>query len=260
MAPRWRTAWITGASSGIGRELAIALARQGVKVAASARSADKLAELARAHPGIAPLPLDVLDRTAMSEAASSIAGTLGPLDLAVFSAGIWEAMTARTFSAATAAHSMAVNYQGIANGIEAVLPAMLERGAGHIAMVASIAGYRGLPRALAYGPSKAALNNLAEGLRNDLAAGGVTLSVINPGYVATPMTAGNKFPMPFIMPVDEAARRIIRGLEKRKFEIAFPWQLVALTKLGRLMPNAMYFWFARTFLAPTRSKRGRPGE
>ncbi len=254
MAARWRTAWITGASSGIGEAVAIAFARRGVKVAASARSADKLAELARAHPGIAPLPLDVLDLGAMQEAARSIAGTLGPIDLALFGAGVWEPMTARTFSAAKAAHSMAVNYQGIANGIEAVLPAMLERGQGHIALVASIAGYRGLPRAAAYGPTKAAVINLAEGLRNDLAARGVAISVINPGYVATPMTAGNKFPLPFIVPVEVAARKIIRGLERRKFEIAFPWQLVALMKLGRLMPNRMFFWYSRTFLAPPLKK------
>ena len=128
MAAKWRTAWVTGASSGIGRALAIALARRGVKVAASARSADKLAELARAHPGIAPLPLDVLDAGAMAEAVRSIVGTLGPLDLAVLNAGIWEPMSARNFSAAKAAQSMAVNYQGVVNGVEALLPAMLQRG------------------------------------------------------------------------------------------------------------------------------------
>jgi short-subunit dehydrogenase len=254
MPAPWRTAWITGASSGIGREVAITLARQGVKVAASARSADKLAELARTHPGIAPLPLDVLDLSAMQEAARSGAGTLARVEHALFSARIWETMSAHSFSAAKAAHSMAVNYQGIVNGIEAVLPAMLERGQGHIALVSSIAGYRGLPRALGYGPSKAALINLAEGMRNDLAARGIAISVINPGYVSTPMTAGNKFPMPFIVPVEAAARKIIRGLEKRKFEIAFPWQLVALAKLGRLLPNALFFWYSRTFIAPPRKK------
>jgi len=260
MALPWRTAWITGASSGIGRELALTLAGRGVKVAASARSAEALAELARARPGIAPLPLDVRDLGAMLEAARSIAGTLGPVDLAVFCAGIWEAMSAHNFSAARAAHSMAVNYQGVVNGIEAVLPAMLERGEGHIAAVGSIAGYRGLPRGLAYGPGKAALINLAEGLRNDLAARGVRLTIVNPGYVATPMTAGNKFPMPFIVPVEAAAHRIIRGLERGKYEIAFPLPLVAATKLGRLLPNRLYFWYARTFLAPPPRKTGASGQ
>jgi short-subunit dehydrogenase len=254
MAARWRTAWITGASTGIGRALAVALARQGVKVAASARSADALAELARAYPGIAPLPLDVTDLGAMAQAARTIAGTLGPLDLVVLNAGVWEPMSARNFSAAKAARSMAVNYLGVANGIEAVLPAMLERGQGHIAMVASVAGYRGLGPTAAYGPTKAAVINLAETLRNDLAARGIKVSVINPGYVATPMTSTNKFPMPYMLSAEDAARRIIRGLEKGKFEIAFPWQLVGLMKLGRLMPNRLFFWYARTLLAPPRKK------
>jgi short-subunit dehydrogenase len=221
-------------------------------VAASARSADKLAELARLKPGIAPLPLDVADAPAMAEAARSIAATIGPIDLAVFNAGIWEAMTSRNFSAAKAAQSMAVNYQGVVNGIAAVLPGMIERRAGHIALVASVAGYRGLPPTAAYGPTKAAVINLAETLRNDLAAQGITVSVICPGYVETPMTAKNKFPMPFIIPAADAAGRIIRGLERRKFEIAFPRPLVAMMKLGRLLPYPLFFWYARTFLAPPR--------
>jgi short-subunit dehydrogenase len=255
MPAPWRTAWITGASSGIGRALAVALAERGVTVAASARSADKLADLARAHRGIAPLPLDVLDAAALAEAVRSIAGTLGPIDLAVLNAGTWESMSTRNFSAAKAARSMAVNYQGIVNGIEVLLPAMLERGKGHIALMASVAGYRGLsPLTAAYAPAKAAVINLAEGLHNDLAARGIAVSVINPGYVDTPMTATNTFPMPFIVPVEDAARRIVAGLEKRKFEIAFPWQLVAMMKLGRLLPNRLFFRYARTFLAPPRKK------
>ncbi len=250
MPAPWRTAWITGASSGIGRELAIALAERGVTVAASARSDDKLAELARAYKGIAPLPLDVTDAAAAAEAARSIAGTLGPIDLAVLNAGIWEPSSGRAYSAAAAARSMAVNYMGIANCLEVLLPAMLERGAGHIALMSSLAGYRGLGRSAAYGPSKAAVINLAEALRNNLTGSGVTISLINPGFVSTPLTANNKFPMPFIVPVEEAVQRIIRGLEKGKFEIAFPWQLVVLLKVARMMPNALFFWYARTFLAP----------
>ena len=244
-AAPWRTVWITGASTGIGRELAIALAKRGVKVAASARSADKLAELAREHPNIASLPLDVADPKATADAARTVAAILGPIDLVVLNAGIWEAMTAKNFSAAKAARSMAVNYQGVVNGIEAVLPAMLERGRGHIAMVASVAGYRGMPLTAAYGPTKAAVINLAETLRNDLAERGITVSVINPGYVETPMTSVNKFPMPYLVPAQDAAARIMRGLEKRKFEIAFPWQLVTMLKIGRLLPYRVFFWLSR---------------
>jgi len=255
MAAPWRTAWITGASTGIGRALAVALAERGVEVAASARSADKLAELAQAHPGISPFPLDVLDAAAMAGVVRSISSRLGPIDLAVLNAGTWEPMSSRNFSAAKAARSMAVNYQGIANGVEALLPAMLERGAGHIALMASVAGYRGLsPLTAAYAPAKAAVINLAECLRNDLRAQGVTVSVINPGYVATPMTSTNKFPMPYLISAEDAARRIVRGLGKRKFEIAFPWQLVAMMKLGRLLPASAFFWYARTFLAPPRRR------
>src|SRR5262245_52167581 len=116
MPPPWRTAWITGASTGIGCELALALAERGVKVAASARSAGTLAELARRKPGIVAVPLDVADAAAMTEAVRSIGASLGPIDLAVLNAGVWEAMTARNFSAAKAAHCMAINYQGIVNG------------------------------------------------------------------------------------------------------------------------------------------------
>jgi short-subunit dehydrogenase len=252
MAAAWRTAWITGASSGIGRALAIALAERGVKVAASARSAERLAELSSGHPGIVPLPLDVTDLDAMRQAARSIAATLGGLDLAVFGAGIWEAMGARNFSAAKAASSMAVNYQGVVNGIEAALTPMLARGAGQLALIASVAGYRGLPRTAAYGPTKAALINLAEGLRDDLARRGVAISLINPGFVATPMTGANAFAMPFTIGTETAALAIIRGLEKRKFEIAFPMPTAALTKLGRLLPYRLFFWYARTVLSPAR--------
>src|SRR5262249_7623675 len=164
--------------------------------------------------------------------ALSIAATLGALDLVVLNAGMFAAMRARTFSATTAARSMAVNYQGVVNGIEAVLPQMLTRGEGHIALMGSVAGYRGLPPAAAYGPSKAALINLAEALYTDLARGGVAISVVNPGYVATPMTESASA-LPFRIGAEDAARRILRGLEKRRFEIAFPWPVVAMMKLAR---------------------------
>jgi short-subunit dehydrogenase len=148
-----------------------------------------------------------------------------------------------------------VNYTGIANCLEAVLPPMLERGSGHIALMSSLAGHRGLGRTAAYGPSKAAVINLAESLRVGLLSSGVTISVINPGFVATPMSANNKFAMPFIVPVEEAAQRIIRGLERGKYEITFPWQLAAFMKLLRLVPNGLFFWYARTFMAPRARKK-----
>ena len=250
--PRWSVVWITGASSGIGRELALRLARDGAKVAVSARAADKLAELAVANPLIRAFPLDVTDTSATEATVAAIEAALGPIDLAVLNAGIWDAMGARDFTAARAEASLRVNYLGLANGVEALAKRFIARKSGHLALVSSVAGYRGMPQAAAYAPGKAAVISLAEVLKPDLERSGVTLSVINPGFVDTPMTAVNKFPMPFIVPVDKAVDRIVAGLDKRKFEIAFPWQLVALLKVMRVLPYPLYFWVARTFLTPKR--------
>jgi short-subunit dehydrogenase len=249
---RWSVVWITGASSGIGRELAIRLAKSGCKVAVSARSADKLAELAASQPGIVAFPLDVTNGPATQAVVDAIEQRLGTIDLAVLNAGTWDPMSAKDFSAARANASMQVNYIGLANGIEALSQRFIARKAGHLALVSSVAGYRGMPQASAYAPSKAAVISLAEALKPDFARHNVTVTVINPGFVATPMTAVNQFPMPFLVPVDTAVDRIVAGLEKKKFEIAFPWQLVTLLKIMRIMPYPLYFWMARTFLTPKR--------
>jgi short-subunit dehydrogenase len=139
---------------------------------------------------------------------------------------------------------MSVNYLGIVNALGALMPAMLAAGRGHIALVASIAGYRGLPKAAAYAPSKAAVISLAEVLRLELAPKGIIVSIVNPGFVDTPMTAVNEFPMPYIMKPNDAADRILRNLERGRFEIAFPWQLVSVLKILRMMPNALYLRLA----------------
>ncbi|MFN3746949.1 MAG: SDR family NAD(P)-dependent oxidoreductase [Hyphomicrobiaceae bacterium] len=240
----WRTAWITGASSGIGRALALSLARQGVLVAASARSHDGLASLSAEEGRIRAYALDVTDRAAVADAHKQIVADLGGIDLAVLNAGVWHPMKATAYSAEHAADSMAVNYLGVANAVEALIPDMVQAGRGQIALVASVAGYRGLPKAAAYAPSKAAVISLAEVLRLELARHGIRVNLINPGFVDTPMTATNRFPMPFIIKADDAAARIIRGLAKGRFEIAFPWQLVALLKLARTLPYALYFKLA----------------
>jgi short-subunit dehydrogenase len=240
----WKNAWITGASTGIGRALALMLAERGVRVAASARSADKLGELAGQASRIAPFPLDVVRRDDVAVTYADIVAQLGAVDLAVLNAGIWQPMKARDFDAGIIAQSLAVNVVGVANPLEHLIPAMIQRGAGHIAIVASVAGYRGLPKALAYAPTKAALINMTEALQVELSRHGITVSLINPGFVETPMTAVNRFPMPFMVSVDDAAARIIRGLERGKFEIAFPWQLVGLLKLLRILPNRLYLKIA----------------
>lgn len=248
--PRWNVVWITGASSGIGRELAIRLASGGVKVAVSARSADKLIELAAAHANISAYPLDVTDGPATKATVDAIEATLGPIDLAVLNAGTWDPMGAKDFTAARAEASMRVNYVGLAQGVDAIVPRFLLRKAGHLALVSSVAGYRGLPQAAAYAPSKAAVIALAEVLKPELERSGVTVSVINPGFVATPMTSVNTFPMPFLMPVSAAVDRIVAGLTKQKFEIAFPWPLVVILKVLRILPYPLFFWVAKTFLTP----------
>jgi short-subunit dehydrogenase len=254
MTRSWRTAWVTGAGSGIGRALALELARRGVKVAGSGRSADKLEALAAANPSIMAFPVDVTDRAAMCNAAAAIEQQLGPIDVAIFSAGVWHAIGASNFDGASIAEVININYLGIVYGIEAVLPPMVARGAGQLALISSVAGYRGFPRTAAYAPSKAAVISLAEALKPELDRAGIAISVVNPGYVATPMNEGYRGPTPFIISAEDAAGRIIRGLEGAKFEIAFPWQMVTLLKLVRMLPYPLYFWYVRRLLAARRKR------
>jgi short-subunit dehydrogenase len=229
---------------GIGRELAVKLARGGVRVAASARSADQLGELARAQAGIFPVPVDVTDRAAVVAAHQRVLATIGSVDLAVLNAGVWHPMSAGEYDAERVAQSMNVNYLGIANALEPLIPSMIAAGTGHLALVASVAGYRGLPKAAAYAPTKAAVISLAEVLRLELSRHGITVTLVNPGFVETPMTAVNDFPMPYMIKAEDAADRILKGLADGKFEIAFPWQLVTMLKLLRLMPNSVYLRLA----------------
>jgi short-subunit dehydrogenase len=245
----WRTAWITGGSSGLGRELALRLAREGVRVAVSARSGEKLAELTAGRPNLLAVPLDVSDRAAVAQAHRRIVAEFGSLDLAVLNAGVWHPMKATEYDADRAVQSMAVNYFGIVNALDVLIPSMTAAGRGHLGLVASVAGYRGLPMAAAYAPSKAAVISLAEVLRSELSRHGIVVSLVNPGFVETPMTSVNAFPMPFILKADDAADRIYAGLVRGRFEIAFPWQLVAMMKALRVMPNAMFLRIAARMAA-----------
>lgn len=234
--------WIIGASYGIGRALALELAGQGHTVIASARSADKLASLEEEGGGrIRALPLDVTDHAAVQAAMAALEAGHGGVDIAVLNAGTHRPASAASFKASELRELIELNLMGTANALEAVMPAMIRRRAGRIAIVASVAGYRGLPTAAYYGPSKAALINMAESLRFDLEEAGVRLQLVDPGFVRTPLTDRNEFPMPFLIGAEEAARHIARGLASDRFEIAFPWQLVWLMKLARLLPYALYF-------------------
>ncbi len=238
----WKVVWITGASTGIGREVALQLAAQGVIVAASARSADKLKALGA---NIKPYPVDVTDRSAVLQTIEKIERDLGPIDLAILGAGTYSPVEIDAFDPSLSELAMGVNYMGVVNGVTGLLARMLPRRKGHIAWIASVAGYRGLPKAAAYGPTKAALINLAESLKPELDTRGITVSVINPGFVETPMTAQNEFPMPFMIKTDEAARRTIAGLAKGHFEIAYPTRFVAILKIMRVLPYRVFFWLIR---------------
>ncbi|MFO1088598.1 MAG: SDR family NAD(P)-dependent oxidoreductase [Hyphomicrobiales bacterium] len=239
--PRWPVVWIAGASTGIGRSLALQLAAKGCRVAVSARSREKLDALCAEQPRLSAYPLDVTDAAAVAETIAVVERDLGPIDLAILAAGAWTPMTIDTLSADVFRDTNAVNYLGVTNAVSILAPLMARRGKGHLAWIASVAGYVGLPKAYAYGPTKAALINLAESLAPELESKGVAVSVINPGFVETPLTAKNDFPMPFLMSPDEAARRTIEGLEARQFEIAFPRRMVALLKGLRQLPYPALF-------------------
>ena len=234
--------WITGASSGIGEALARRLARARCEVVASARSAEKLAALASDAGGsIVPWPLDITDHGAVQAVVARVEAERGPIDVAVLNAGTHRPVAAAEFTAAGLRTLVELNVMGMAACLEAVMPRMMARGRGRIAVMASVAGYRGLPTGAYYGASKAALINLTESLRFDLDRVGVTIQLIDPGFVRTPLTDRNDFPMPFLIDADLAADRIARGLRSSRFEIAFPRIFVALLKLLQVLPYRLYF-------------------
>jgi NAD(P)-dependent dehydrogenase (short-subunit alcohol dehydrogenase family) len=238
----WKLVWITGASTGIGREVALQLAARGVVVAVSARSAEKLENMG---PKIKPYPLDVTDGTEVQRTIAKIERELGPIDMALMAAGAYAPVDVNAFSPEPFAKMMGVNFLGVINCISALLPVMRPRRRGRIAWIASVAGYRGLPKAAGYGPTKAALINLAESIAPELAVQGIAVSVVNPGFVSTPMTAKNDFPMPFLMTPEDAARRTIEGLAAGKFEVAYPTRFVVILKVARILPYRMYFWLIK---------------
>ncbi len=242
--PQDGLAWITGASSGIGRQLALELVRRGWTVVATARRETELAVLSEeAPPGrIVPAPADVTDAAAVAAAANGAESRTGrPIALAVLNAGTYVHDSADRFDLAAFVRQFEVNVIGTANALNAVMPAMIKRRLGQIAIVSSVAGYRGLPRAIAYSATKAALIAMSESLKFDLDRSGVMINLVNPGFVKTPLTDRNDFPMPFLMPVERAAERIADGLSRGRFEIAFPRRFVAILKLMRVLPYGLYF-------------------
>ncbi len=234
------SAWVTGASQGIGRALTLALADRGTRVAASARDASALQMLRQKASQVLPAPLDVTDVKAVEAAVAEVERVQGPIDLAVLNAGTYEPVPGGLAPPDLFRQHMEVNYQGVVNCLCALLPRMKSRGDGQIAVLGSVAGYRGLPQAAAYGPTKAALISLAETLRLELRGTGVDLRLVNPGFVATRLTAKNRFFMPSILTPENAANRILSGLAGSSFEIAFPLGFVLWMKILRLLPYRLY--------------------
>jgi short-subunit dehydrogenase len=236
-----KTVWIIGASTGIGNATASALHAQGARVVVSARKADALNAFVEAHPGALALPLDACDRAAVHAAASGLLAR-GPLDCVMYCAGHYSAMRGFAMDVDDMLRHIDVNYNGALYLLEAIVPAMVAQGSGHISLVGSVAGFSGLPNSLAYGPTKAALINLAETLYLDLKDRGVAVSIINPGFVQTPLTAGNEFDMPALLTPQQAAAEILKGWRQGKFEIHFPKRFTLWLKLLRMLPYRMYFY------------------
>ena len=237
---RGKTVWLVGASSGIGRATAHALHVQGAKVIVSARNRQALDIFAAEHPGATVLAMDAADAASVEVAAEIVLGA-GPLDLVLYCAGYYKEMRATQFDLANMLQHNQVNYVGALYVLSAVLPHFLARKAGHISLVSSVAGYRGLPQGLAYGPTKAALINLAETLYVDLQDSDIGVSLICPGFVETPLTAQNKFSMPGLIKPEQAADEILRGWARGQFEIHFPKRFTLLMKALALLPAALYF-------------------
>lgn len=242
-----RIAWVTGAGKGIGRALAVRLAGDGWTVAASARTAADLHDLADQVPGgaIRPFPLDVTDPLATRKVIAAIETEVGPIGLAVLNAGTYIPTAVAPFSAEAFRAQLEVNVMGAVHALAELVPRFIERKSGHVGVMASVAGYRGLPSAAAYGASKAALINMCEALKVELEPHGVKISVICPGFVRTPLTDRNTFPMPFLISADEASEHIVRGLASGRFEIAFPLLFAVIMKTLRILPNRLFFAIAR---------------
>ena len=239
--------WVIGASSGIGAALATALLQRGALVAVSARRAEALRAVAAGHGEARVLAFDFNDDAAFARAADDLFKAWGGIDLVVFCAGAYAPMRAWQLDANDIDRLLAINLRAPMAAAARLIPQLLKQGSGALAFVSSVAGYRGLPKAAAYGPTKAALINFAETLYLDLAPRGLSVYLINPGFVATPMTAANDFEMPALISPQQAAEEIIAGFGRGSFEIHFPRRFTYWLKLLRLLPYSLYFALVKRF-------------
>ena len=280
-----RVVLITGASSGIGRGLALELARRGARLgllargvnaqqaaamgavggtsssstsgpilpAPSPRLLEVLEEVNReagtagsaTSPQAILLPADVRDAKAMRAAANRLRQEFGHIDVMIANAGMGATTEATELEPEAVAKLLSVNVLGAVNSVAAVLPEMVKRGSGQLVAISSLSAYRGLRKSAAYCASKASLSAFFESVRIDLIGTGVDVTIVHPGFIETPLTAGRRAQMPFLMEVEYAVKKIIRAIERRKKSYAFPWQLATIVRAGMIMPNFMYDWIAR---------------
>jgi NADP-dependent 3-hydroxy acid dehydrogenase YdfG len=242
--------WVIGASSGIGEACTNAFIKAGAKVALSSRRTarlDALAQSAKSGQTLV-LPSDVTQQEQLHSAYRSILEAWGGLDLMLFVSGVYTPLRADNFEFEIAQKTIDANLLGPMRAVSIVMPDMLKAHAGHIAIVGSVAGYSGLPKALAYGPSKAGIINFCETLYYDLLPQGVSVHMISPGFVATEATAQNDFEMPALITADEAAQEILAGLQAGEFDIHFPKRFSGFLKFLRILPYPLYFWIIRRFV------------
>jgi short-subunit dehydrogenase len=240
-----KTVFLTGASSGIGEALAITMAKRGAVLALVARREEMLNELAakcEAEGGTARVfPGDVRDAEATAAAAERFRQEFGHIDILIANAGIsGKGPETRDLVPSAVKEVFDINVMGAVNAVHAVLPQMLERGSGQLVAISSLAGFRGLPKSAAYSASKAAMTAFFESVRLDVADRGVAVTIIQPGFIRTPLTAGRENKMPFLMYLDDAIPHFMNAIEKKKRFAAFPWQLATIVRLGRIMPAWLY--------------------
>lgn len=242
--------WVIGASSGIGEACARALIAAGGKVALSSRRAERLHQIAQIAPATQTLvlPVDVAKEAQLQQTYQTIVDAWGGIDLMLFVSGVYTPLRADDFDILIAEQTINANLLGPMRAVALVLPEMLKTHSGHIAIVGSVAGYSGLPKALAYGPSKAAIINFCENLYYDLLPTGISVHMISPGFVATEATAQNDFEMPALITAEVAATEILSGIQNGEFDIHFPKRFSRFLKFLRILPYPLYFWVVRRFV------------
>ena len=239
--------WLVGASEGLGRALAQRLSAAGAEVIVSARNEERLVELVEGLPGKASYQvMDVTDQASVDAAVAAV----GPVDGMVYLAGVYWPMPVESWDGAQSVQMSEINYTGAVRAVTATLPEMMKRNAGHIVLTGSLAGFRGLPGAAAYGASKAAVMHLAESLYADLRRTGVDIQVVNPGFIKTRLTAKNDFAMPMILEVDDAADRMFAHMFTDRFKCNFPWAFGAMFRLCQFLPDWAYYGLMRGKAAP----------